>query len=305
MQQIIAQIALPIILATIMLGIGLGLQLNDFKAVFAKPKAIVLGLLLQILLLPSLALLIMIVLPLTPMASAGLFLLSLCASGATSNLFSFIVKGNVALSVSLTGIASMLSPIVLPVFFVLFLNYSGLVDTNEFNLPLGIAFKKLLMVTILPISLGMLIRHFASTWAKASLPIIKKVSTMAMISIILALIATNLTILPAMFSIDAIAVLMLSTISLLVAYYIAGTLKVNPADRNTIALEVGIQNAGTAMMVALSIMSQPELAVVPLLYGILMNIPAFSFVVWALAKEDTKRTIENPSDGSKAKVAIR
>ena len=91
----------------------------------------------------------------------------------------------------------------------------------------------------------------------------------------------------------------------MVAYYIAGTLKVNPADRNTIALEVGIQNAGTAMMVALSIMSQPELAVVPLLYGILMNIPAFSFVVWALAKEDTKRTIENPSDGSKAKVAIR
>lgn len=285
MQQIIAQIALPIILATIMLGMGLALKTSDFKALIVKPTAIILGLLLQILFLPLLALLIIAVLPLTATASTGLFLLALCAGGATSNLFSFIAKGNVALSVSLTGIVSMLSPFLLPLFFVLFVQYSGFVNASEFYLPFNIAFKKLLVVTLLPISLGMLIRHYANNWAIASLPAIKKLSTAAMFVIILALIATNLPILPAMFSIDAIAVLLLSTCSLFLAYLIAGALKTLPADRKTIALEVGVQNAGTAIMVAVSIMQQPALAVVPLLYGILMNIPAFAFVLWMRSKE--------------------
>jgi len=287
MQQIIAQIALPVILASIMLGMGLALKLSDFKAVIKKPQAIIIGMLLQIWLLPLLAIVIIVVLSLTPVASAGLFLLSLCAGGATSNLFSFIAKGNIALSVSLTAIVSMLSPIILPLFFVLFLNYSGLVNATEFNLPLDVAFKKLLIVTLLPVSLGMLIRHFASAWAEASLSLIKKLSTIAMIVIILALIASNLPILPALLSLDALAVLLLSTISILLAYGIAGMFNTQLADRKTISLEVGVQNAGTAIMVALSIMNQPALAVVPLLYGILMNVPAFSFVLWMRAKENT------------------
>jgi BASS family bile acid:Na+ symporter len=287
MQPIIAQIALPIILALIMLGMGLALKISDFKAVIAQPKAIILGLILQILLLPTLAIAIITLLPLTPAASVGLFLVSLCAGGATSNLFSFIAKGNIALSVSLTGIVSMLSPVLLPLLFVLFLNYSGLVSSSAFKLPLDIAFKKLFMVTLLPISMGMLIRHFASDWAQASLPAIKKLSTFAMLGIIFALLATNVSILPAMFSLDSVAVLLLSSTSLSIAYAIARALNIHRDDRKTVALEVGVQNAGTAIMVALSIMGEPLLAVVPLLYGILMNIPAFGFVLWVRAKENT------------------
>jgi BASS family bile acid:Na+ symporter len=101
-----------------------------------------------------------------------------------------------------------------------------------------------------------------------------------MILIIVALMATNLKVVQGMFSLNALAVLLLSTISILVAYWIARAAKLPIENQRTIAIEVGVQNAGTAMMVALAILHQPQLAFVPLMYGLLMNIPAFSFVAW-------------------------
>jgi len=285
MAQIIAQVMLPVVLALVMLGMGLSLQLKDFKAVLSKPKVALLGFLLQLFLLPLLALVIIKVFALNEFAAAGLFLLALCPGGATSNLFSFIAKGNLALSVCLTSVISMLSPFILPIAFIGFIQYSGHVDSQYFDLPLLPAIKKLVIVTLLPTVMGMSIRYFADQWSQSVIPFIKKISSFAMLLIVAALLATNLKIVPAMFSIQGASVILLCSSSLLIAYLIAGKAKTSDTDRKTIALEVGVQNAGTAMVIALSIMHQPELAVIPLMYGILMNIPVFAFVYWLLNKD--------------------
>jgi len=293
MTQMIAQIMLPLVLGLVMLGMGLSLQLKDFKAVLLQPKVAMVGFLLQLLLLPIVALLIIKLFDLTEMAAAGLFLLALCPGGATSNLFSFIARGNLALSVCLTSVVSMLSPFILPVAFISFIHFTGNADSEAFNLPLLPAMKKLMMVTLLPTIIGMSLRYFANEWAQSVLPFIKKSASIAMLLVVAALMCTNLTLMPAIFSVQGIAVISLCGSSLVSAYFIAGKLGINEQNRKTIALEVGVQNAGTAMMIALSIMHQPALAMIPLMYGILMNIPAFIFVYWLLNKASSFTLLES------------
>jgi BASS family bile acid:Na+ symporter len=286
--QAVTQVMLPIVLGIVMLGMGLSLQIKDFKAVLRSPKVAIIGFLLQLLLLPILALFVIKAFALNQTAAAGLFLLALCPGGATSNLFSFIAKGNLALSVSLTSVVSMLSPFMLPIAFIGFIHYNGSVDSQHFNLPLLPAMKQLALVTLLPTVIGMCIRYFADQWSQSVIPLIKKGSTIAMLLVVSALVLTNLNIIPAMLSLHGAAVVTLCGLALIIAYFIAGKFNVNETDRKTIAIEVGVQNAGTAMMIAFTIMHQPTLATIPLMYGLLMNIPAFIFVYWLLNKEQQK-----------------
>ena len=280
--QVVTQVMLPIVLGIVMLGMGLSLQVKDFKAVLRSPNVAIIGFLLQLLLLPVLALFIIKAFALNQTAAAGLFLLALCPGGATSNLFSFIAKGNLALSVCLTSVMSMLSPFIIPIAFVGFIQYSGSADSQHFDLPLLPAMKQLAIITLLPTVIGMCIRYFAGQWSQSVIPMVKKGSTIAMLLVVTALVLTNLSIIPAMLSLQGAAVMTLCSLALIIAYFIAGKLNINDTDRKTIAIEVGVQNAGTAMMIAFTIMHQPALATIPLMYGLLMNIPAFIFVYWLL-----------------------
>ncbi|MCG9777504.1 bile acid:sodium symporter family protein [Photobacterium damselae] len=283
MQHIVTQVLLPITLAIVMLGMGLGLKRADFSRVITQPKSSIIGLCLQIFMLPALALVLIQLFPLSSTAAAGLFLVSLCPGGATSNLFSLIVKGDVALSITLTAVISLLSPFLLPLVFITYLDIHGS-QLEQFQLPIDLAIKQLIAVTVLPISLGMIITKWLPKQSQQIQPMVKKLSTIAMLLIILALLITNQKIFDRFISIEGIAVLLLSSCSLFLAYFIAGKIKVSQQAQRTIAIEVGVQNAGTAMMVALSIMHQPQLAVVPLMYGLLMNIPACLFVAWVSRK---------------------
>ncbi|TLS76456.1 bile acid:sodium symporter family protein [Photobacterium damselae] len=283
MQHIVTQVLLPITLAIVMLGMGLGLKRADFSRVITQPKSSIIGLCLQIFMLPTLALVLIQLLPLSSTAAAGLFLVSLCPGGATSNLFSLIAKGDVALSITLTAVISLLSPFLLPLIFITYLDIHGS-QLEQFQLPIDLAIKQLIAVTVLPISLGMIITKWLPKQSQRIQPMVKKLSTIAMLLIILALLITNQKIFDRFISIEGVAVLLLSSCSLFLAYFIAGKIKVSQQAQRTIAIEVGVQNAGTAMMVALSIMHQPQLAVVPLMYGLLMNIPACLFVAWVSRK---------------------
>lgn len=283
MQHIVTQVLLPITLAIVMLGMGLGLKHADFSRVITQPKSSIIGLCLQIFMLPTLALVLIQLFPLSSTAAAGLFLVSLCPGGATSNLFSLIAKGDVALSITLTAVISLLSPFLLPLVFITYLDIHGS-QLEQFQLPIDLAIKQLIAVTVLPISLGMIITKWLPKQSQLIQPMVKKLSTIAMLLIILALLITNQKIFDRFISIEGIAVLLLSSCSLFLAYFITGKIKVSQQAQRTIAIEVGVQNAGTAMMVALSIMHQPQLAVVPLMYGLLMNIPACLFVAWVSRK---------------------
>lgn len=277
MSQILSQVILPIVLAFIMFAMGLGLTPKHFVDVIASPKVPLLGLALQMLMLPLLALLIIAALGLQGPTAAGLFLLSLCPGGATSNLFAYLANGKVALSIALTALSSLLVPFTLPLLFGVYLSQAS--DASiALQLPIADTIKQLFAVTFVPVVLGMALRHWAQVMADVIEPWCKRLGTFLMLVVVLALIVTNWNLLQA--PDKAVAVLLLSCLSLLIAWFIGTRVTQNTTIGRTLAVEVGIQNAGTALLVAISLMQQPALAVVPLIYGILMNLPGFGFVAW-------------------------
>jgi len=279
LQVIISQVMLPIALACIMLAMGLQLQPKDFNRAFHSTKALSLGLALQMLLLPTIALVIIYLLQLDRVTAAGLFLVSLCPGGATSNLFTNLAKGDLALSVALTSIVSILSPLILPLIFLAFTQWYSQ-DIASFTLPLLPAIKKLSIVTLLPIIIGMGIRAKFTDWANRYQSKVKLFSLVLMIAVIIGLVLTNYSLLVASSSLSVIGVLLLSSTAIVLGYILSTRLAIARSQRITIAYEVGIQNAGTAMFVAYSIMQAPALAHTPLAYGLIMNIPAFLFLFW-------------------------
>ena len=286
MQQLISHIILPIVLAFIMFGMGLGLRISDFYRILIQPKSYLLASALQMLFLPLLALLIIAILPLSNTAAAGLFLVALCPGGATSNLFTYFAKGNIALSVTLTGLVSLLSPFILPIVFISYLKISSHTDHSVF-LPLIPAIKQLIVVTLVPIILGMMLRHLAPLWSVRMEDSVKKIAGFAMLLVVITLFVGNPKVIPSLLSVNALAVLLLSTTALITAYYIAGIYALAEAIRRTIAIEVGVQNAGTAIMVALTILHDSQIAFVPLMYGLLMNIPALLFILWVTKRHSS------------------
>jgi BASS family bile acid:Na+ symporter len=286
MQQMVSQVVLPVVLALIMFAMGLGLTRQHFIAVLRQPMVALLGLALQMVLLPLIALTIILIFDLPLIAGAGLYLVALCPGGATSNLLTLLARGNVALSICLTAMTSMLVPFTLPWLFSVYMQAEG-AEMSQFGLPLGLMTKQLIVVTLVPVLLGMAIRHFFAALAARVEKHIKTVATLAMLAVIGLLLASNWALLETMFSISGAAVMTLSLSSLLLAWSVARQLQLSQADSRTIALEVGVQNAGTAMMVALSLLHQPELAMVPLMYGLLMNIPAFGFIGWVTRQGDS------------------
>lgn len=280
MTEILSQLVLPITLATIMLAMGLSLTVADFKRVFHHPKATIIGLALQLLLLPCSAILLAYALNLPPLASAGLFLVSLCPGGATSNLFSYLAKGDVALSITLTAITSVIIPVSLPIAFVTYMSFIGETQTS-FSMPIGLMIKKLAMVTLLPVLIGMILRHFFTSQIQAVEKRVRILAASAMVIVVVLLIIANSGVVKQMATYSGLSAMLLCIITLFIAYFVGQKVLRDKAQVHTITIEVGVQNAGTAMMVALTLLNQPALAVIPLMYGLLMNIPAFTYVWWA------------------------
>ncbi|WP_028293761.1 bile acid:sodium symporter family protein [Oceanobacter kriegii] len=292
MQEALSQVVLPIVLAFIMFAMGLGLRLVHFREILRSPQAMLLGFGAQMVFLPSLALILIIALGLDGPVAAGLFLLSLCPGGATSNLFSYLAGGNVALSIALTAVTSLLVPFTLPLMFVSYLNASG--DTlAAFDFPLALTIKQLLVVTAVPVVVGMAIRHWATSLANRIEQPCKRLSTIVMMLLVLALMGTHLPIMADLFSMKGLAVMLLSVFAFVSGLTMARQFGCSSADSRTIAVEVGIQNAGTAILVAMAFLQRPELAMIPLMYGILMNIPGFAFI--ALLRYRDGRSLLGPS----------
>ena len=157
------QVGLPIALAIIMFGMGLGLTIADFTRVFSKPKAFVAGMGLQIVALPLIALAILQVIPLAAPFAVGLLILAACPGGVTSNILTYIGRGDVALSVSLTAIISLLGFITVPLITGFALtNYMG---ESAPELPIAKTVIGILVITTVPVALGMLVRKFSESAA--------------------------------------------------------------------------------------------------------------------------------------------
>ncbi|MBY5943714.1 bile acid:sodium symporter family protein [Photobacterium rosenbergii] len=268
MGQTMLTVALPIALAWMMYCVGLTLSLADFKRVGRYPIAVLAGLSAQLIGLPLIAFALIQLLGLPEVVAVGLWLLALAPGGASSNVITHLSGGNTALSISMTAVSSLIIPFSLPLLLPVVLSESQLV------LPLKTAILQLVMVTLVPVSMGMLCHHIGrgkrfevfAKWAGRS-------SIWVLMFTVAITLAANTKVFQQLFSSASIVAIALCLLGMALGVVVARLLKGGEQLTKTLAIEVGVQNAGTAIFVAVVQLKQPELALTPLLYGVLMNIP--------------------------------
>nr|WP_255606193.1 AEC family transporter [Thalassolituus sp. ST750PaO-4] len=264
-------------MAMMMLVMGLSLRPMHFIAVAREPKLILLGLALQLLLLPALALMLVMMLSLPATLAIGLIILAACPGGATSNIISHLSGGDASLSVTLTALITLLAPLTLPLWVNTQLHWLSL-DQLELYLPWLPTLMPLLLVTVVPLLLGMVLAARYPQPVLRALPWFNRLSLLLFIILVIAMAVANSERLPQLWSQATLVCLGLCVLAMAATALISRLLRLSERHTLTLMIEVGIQNAGTAMLISATILQRPDLALVALFYGILMNIPALLLI---------------------------
>ena len=280
MFQTLTQVALPIAIILIMTGVGLSLVPADFKRVLQQPKAFLVGAICQMLILPLIAIAVIALTGLTGELAIGLFILSLCPGGATSNLYSYLAKADVGLSVSLTAVIGFITPFTIPLLAVWAINFYGS-EGEQFALPIISTWIKLMAVTVIPVIIGMGVRAKWSDFAKRSETYVSWFS-MAVLAFIIISICINLGEKLIDFAIatgPAVIILNLSTMTL--GYFAGRFLLHKEAQSRAITLEVGMQNGTLALLITSGLLESSAMSIAPSIYSLFMFASAslFTYVV--------------------------
>lgn len=275
----ITQLVLPLSLFCIMTGVGLSLQWRDFYVVLSQPRVLIVGLLLQLLLLPVLALAVTQLFPLPAALAAGLLIVSLAPGGATSNMITMLVRGDTALSVSLTAVTSLLTPLTLPVAAWFMLSWV-MPERVVTDFPVLATAARLLMIAVLPILLGMLIRHYAPVFSAKMQTPVRLLAMLFLVVVVVGIVSANSTKLASIMLTVGPAALMLICAALMLGWSLARWSGSSREQSITLAVETGIQNAGTALLVTGSILQDPQMSASALCYGVVMNLPVLVLVIY-------------------------
>ena len=275
--EIVIRIA-PIILALIMLGLGLGLKLEDFGRVFKTPKDFIVGFVSQLVILPLVAYLLIIILKTPPEISIGVMIIAAAPGGVTSNIMTKFAGGDVALSISLTAVISLISIITVPVIIFTSADLLGISEISQNISMTGIAIKMFLVVT-LPVILGMIIRKFAENFIASKVGIFNKLNiVLFIIFFIAAFYEERENIISFIIQAGTIA-LMLNISMMVIAYYLAKVFASGIKQMKCIALECGLQNGTLALFVSTQICGKEILYAIPTgAYALIMYITGFIFV---------------------------
>lgn len=285
MFQTLTQVALPIAIILIMTGVGLSLVPTDFKRVFQQPKAFLVGATCQMLLLPLIAIAVIALTGLEGELAIGLFILSLCPGGATSNLYSYLAKADVSLSVSLTSVIGFITPFTIPLLAAWAINFYG-IEGEQFELPIISTWIKLMAVTVIPVLIGMGIRAKWSNLAKRSETYVSGFS-MAVLAFIIISICINLGEKLIDFTIatgPAVIILNLTTMTL--GYFAGRFLLHQEAQSRTITIEVGLQNGTLALLITSGILESSAMSIAPSIYSVFMFMTASLFTYCVLRKDN-------------------
>ena len=269
-KSLLTTLVLPIALAIIMLGMGLSLVLADVKRVAKHPKAVAIGIACQMLLLPLVGYGVISLIKMdSPELAVGLMILTFCPGGATSNMFTFLARGDVALSITLTAVVSAIAPFTIPLLTTAAM--SALMGKGQ-ALAMGYmdAAGKLLVITVIPVAIGMAIKAKAPQFAQKSEKPVKILSLFFLLAIIAALIKKNWAMLPSFFVQTGVSTLLLNITTMAVGFGIARAAKLGREQQITIGMEVGIQNGTTALLVAGTLLDNPTMTIAPAIYSLLM-----------------------------------
>ncbi|MBG9998951.1 MULTISPECIES: bile acid:sodium symporter family protein [Pseudoalteromonas] len=268
--SILTEVILPLALALIMFGMGLGLTTNDFTRLFKSPLAIVMGLIGQLVAMPLLALGLCYLLNLPTPIAIGLMILAACPGGTMSNVVSQLAKANLALSVSLTAASTAISIITTP--FIIGFAMSQFAPADDATFSILTTSLGLFFITLVPVAIGIWLRHFKSDFAIKAEPFFRRFSLFFMLMMIAALVIKERDLLVSSFNDVFWACIALNIGSMVVGWLIAKCSKLNLTDSLTLSIEVGIQNASLAILIAISFLNKPEYAVTGGVYGLAMFI---------------------------------
>ncbi|MCX8124098.1 MAG: bile acid:sodium symporter family protein [Spirochaetes bacterium] len=263
--------SIPMFLGIIMFGMGITLQPDDFMHVAKFPRALVAGVVAQYAIMPLIAFVLTILLPLPSEIVAGLILVGSCPGGTASNVITYLAGGNVALSVAMTTASTLLSPIFTPLFTYL---YAG----RWVSVPVFSMFISIVKVIIIPVALGVVTRIFFKNTVERIIFILPSVSVMAIVTIIAGITAANAHTLHAVGALTVVAVILHNGAGLVLGYVASLVMHFDEKERRTIAIEVGMQNSGLA--VSLAVMHFTALAALPgAIFSIWHNISG-SIAAW-------------------------
>ena len=286
MYQALVGIGLPVALILIMIGVGLSLTFNDFTRVFMQPRAFLVGITCQMLLLPVVAVLIIDLAGLSGELAIGLFILALCPGGTTSNLYSLLARADVGLSISLTTIAGFITTFTIPLLgnWAIY-HYAG--ENSQFELPVLITWVKLMAITIIPTLIGMGIRMQWQGFAERAEPYVSKFSA-AILALMIVSIALQLGEKVLTYLLQAgFAALALNVVTMILGYLVGKWLVDNEQQARTICLEVGLQNGTLALLVTVTILDSATMSIGPSVYSLLMFVTASLFTMAVLRKDKT------------------
>ncbi|WOT06912.1 bile acid:sodium symporter family protein [Shewanella youngdeokensis] len=260
---------IPVCIFLIMMGMGLSLIPADFNRVLKYPKAAAVGLSNQLILLPIIGFALANIMPLEPEFAVGVMLLVLCPGGTTSNMFSHLAKGDVALSVTMTAIASVLTVFTIPII----LNWSLLHFMgagNEFKLPIITTMISLMKLTIVPIMVGMTIKHYLPKLADSTQVYVSKFGILFLTLLIIFLTYIQQDIVVDAFIAAGPVSLLLNLSTMALGYYTSKWCGLNMAQRTSITIEVGLQNSTLSMFMALSLLANYKMSFTPAIYTLIM-----------------------------------
>ena len=274
--EIVTKIA-PLALAFIMLGLGLGLSIKDFTRVIRTPKDFLIGIVCQLILLPIVAYIITIILRLPIEIALGLMIIAAAPGGVTSNVLTKFANGDVALSISLTAVGSLISIISVP--FIVFTSAEMLGVTNiskDITLT-GIAIKMALVVTV-PVIIGMTIRSFAENFINSKIKIINNITSLLFVIVFIAIYVEERANILNYLTQAGIAVLTLNIVMMVLAFFIAKCCATGISQRKCIALECGLQNGTLAVFVATQLFDDVVYLAPTAAYALVMYITGFIFI---------------------------
>jgi len=274
---IITDIVLPLALAFIMFALGLGLTLKDFLRVAKQPRDFFVGAFSQIIILPIIAFILVKLWPISPELAVGVMIIAAAPGGATSNILTFFSKGDVALSVSLTAIISLLCVITIP--FIVLTSLNLLMGTSIFEeiSLINIASKMFLIVTV-PVLLGMIFRKLLTTVATSFEPIAKKISAVLFVLVLIGAILSERDNIISYFAQAGLITLILNLIMMFVAFYLAKLLGSGEKQKRAITIECGLQNGTLAIVVATSIFGGGVYLIPAATYSLIMFATSIIFV---------------------------
>ena len=270
---IVTDVILPLSLAFIMFSLGLGLSLSDFTRVFSKPRDFLIGLFFQIIVLPIVALIIVMFWPLSPELAIGVMILAAAPGGVTSNVLTSFAKGNIALSISLTAINSILCVITVPLILMVSLTVLDMGSINEGQSLFSVASQMFLIVTI-PVLIGVLLSSVLSSFEK----IAKNISIILFVLVLIGAILSQRENVVSYFAQAGLIMLFLNIIMMIIVFFLSKSFNASKETFRCWLMEVGLQNGTLAIVVANTFFASTVYLIPAAIYSLIMYATALPLI---------------------------